>query len=1090
MGGVYIEEALQDVLKETDLVNFERKLCVELQLSRLEHFDHSYTGLSQPAIRRLRVAIAEKKKKNKKSRGIFSSIGRKESREVTKVLVPSTGTTELLWTLPENGGTSLIIKEEIKLMERLGEGSFAVVKRAIWTPKTGRKLDVAAKILRDSTPEIIEDLQREVTNMQKLKHPNLIQLYGIVFSNPAMMVVEFCDGGALIDRLRSTEKPVTLVSMLIDYAQQIAKGMAYLESKNCVHRDLAARNVLLTNNERVAKICDFGLMRVLENNERLYVMSTQKKVPFAWCPPESLRYRQFSHASDVWSFGVTLWELFSYGEEPWIGLRGAEILTKLEAGERLPKPQRCSDELYDFISTCWSLEANLRPKFSVLKGIIPEVLSEYFFEDEVAVSSQLFAYRLVRDLIIFMVAECREAFVPSRDIDLELMVNDLVIVIHGSDLIWYGQNVRTRKFGSFYRSSVQLRNERREASTAEQTLQLQSGTDIYISKPVPGSFIHAGHGDINAEQSWGQPDYIDDIYLKNPILRKNESVSGSGPKRVGPEIIPSLDDLKPHLWVQNEPKKNGTDSYIDPFAPFSIYSFDVMNDNESCQPDNGTTKLSSSLASNFYDEPPLISHSQDVTCVSSIANSLPEPATSSLDILTNILPGTTISDKSVLFSVQPAPEAKTAVNSQQFSSLPQPGRLTSDVASQSQLHRSSFSGADISLQTSPKSLTTIQSVSASQLPSTSWERFHSSCNLQNKSGSSRFSTNVQRTFNYQTSAVEGGYSIDKCKIQNGKIPPPRPKPPNFKKIAENNVQWSATSAIANNVLNTSASDGANPNVNHSTSIHSGIFASNTSCSQDNFDPFEISKTVKDIASKRGYSEIFKDLSPSAKAVSASSLNKNHMGVKQPCSSNKLPRPSIMFLKNEQPPNDYFSSSSPGLTKSSHDIGTCYYWQPSITKASVPQQPCSSSTYGSTPTLLYDSHSKPTANGTSLLSRHANNSAVVNSSKQRNSYLSDEILGLFDPLVAERVIPDSSNVSASSMSDSDPVSVVLRNAAFADRRRCAVKLQRYNNNIEKAVNELKIEELLSMGVAHDRGQAISALQDCQWDLNAAAAALIS
>uniref|UniRef100_A0AAF5PJM2 non-specific protein-tyrosine kinase n=1 Tax=Wuchereria bancrofti TaxID=6293 RepID=A0AAF5PJM2_WUCBA len=1028
--GVYIEEALQDVLKETDLVNFERKLCVELQLSRLEHFDHvtddelkSYTGLSQPAIRRLRVAIAEKKKKSKKSKGIFSSIGKKESREVTKVLVPTVGTTELLWNFPENGGTSLIIKEEIKLMERLGEGSFAVVKRAVWTPKTGRKLDVAAKILRDSTPEIIEDLQREVTNMQKLKHRNLIQLYGIVFSNPAMMIVEFCDGGALIDRLRSTQKPVILVSMLIDYAQQIAQGMAYLESKNCVHRDLAARNVLLTNNERVAKICDFGLMRILENNERLYVMSTQKKVPFAWCPPESLRYRQFSHASDVWSFGVTLWELFSYGEEPWVGLRGAEVLTKLEAGERLSRPQRCSDELYNFILKCWSLEANLRPKFNVLKGILSEIM--------------------------FMVAECHETSTPSRGIDLELIVNDLVIIIHRSGLIWYGQNVRTRKFGSFNRSSVHLRNERSGARNAEQIinpLQQQNRIDTYISKPVRGSFIHAGHGDINAEQSWGQPDYIDDIYLKNPILRKEESIYENGQKQYGPEIIPSLVDLKPPLWVQNQPNKNGIDSYIDPFASFSVYSFDGVNDSESRQHNNDMTKfLPLSSISNFYDEPPLISCSQDIMHPQSV---------------------------------------------EQFLSLPQPIQSTSDIVSCSQIYRSSFSGTDITVQPSLQSLKTVQSSSASQLPSTSWEHFQSSCNVQNK-------PEMQRTLNYHTTTIERECQStnDKSQMQNGKIPPPKPKPANSRQLMVNNAQWDPTSLLTNNVSGTSTSNDANPHENYSTSMHSEITASSTSYSQD---PFEISKTVKDITTKGGYSQLFKDLSASAKAVSANSLNTTcKIGVKQPYNANKLQRPSTIFLDGEQPPNvSFLSSPLSRSAKSPLDIGTCYYWQPGHVEQSVLQQPALSSTYGSTPALLYNSHnvqlnlSEPVANEASLPSRHVSNSSVVNSSKQRNSYLSDEILGMFDPLVAERVIPASTNMSTSSISNSDPVSVVLRNAAFADRRRCAIKLQRYNNNIEKTINELKIEELLSMGVAQDRCQAVSALEDCRWDLNAAAAALIS
>ncbi|VDM95045.1 unnamed protein product [Thelazia callipaeda] len=501
--GVYIEEALQDVLKETDLMNFKRKLCVELQLLRLEHFDH----------------ITDHELKYHALSGLF-----------------------------------FVKYFKIKLFERLGEGSFAVVNRAIWTPQTGNKLDVAVKILRHSTTEIIEDLQREVRNMQKLQHPNLIQLYGIVFTNPAMMVLEFCDGGALIDRLRSTEKPVILVSILVEYAKQIAKGMAYLESKRCVHRDLAARNVLLTNADQVAKICDFGLMRVLENNERLYVMSTEKKVPFAWCPPESLRYRQFSHASDVWSFGVTLWELFSYGEEPWIGLRGAEVLSKLEAGERLPKPQRCSPELYDLISRCWSLNVNSRPTFSLLKGILSE--------------------------IIFMIAEVRERIT---------IVNSylnywFLCLFYYSDSVWYGQNMRTAKFGFFHRSSVHIRSERyleKICKQMESPLLPESKAEIQISRPVPGvilafvflaflpcnyifcdlsnfgnkfigSFIHAGHGDINSEESWGQPDYIDDIYLKNPILRSDKYIESS--QHSVPEIIPSLTDLKPPLyrWQQNE----------------------------------------------------------------------------------------------------------------------------------------------------------------------------------------------------------------------------------------------------------------------------------------------------------------------------------------------------------------------------------------------------------------------------------------------------------------------------------------------------------------------------------------------------------
>lgn len=179
-------------------------------------------------------------------------------------------------------------------MEGLGEGTFAVVKRALWTRTDNKKIDVAVKIIREINEEVKKDLQVEINTMSKLRHNNLITLFGVVLGDPMLMVMEFCEGGALLDRLRNTEKPVLLATQLLNYSVQIASGMMYLEQKGYVHRDLATRNVLLTNNEQQVKICDFGLSRVVDENERLYILQGVKKVPFSWCPPESLRRRIFS----------------------------------------------------------------------------------------------------------------------------------------------------------------------------------------------------------------------------------------------------------------------------------------------------------------------------------------------------------------------------------------------------------------------------------------------------------------------------------------------------------------------------------------------------------------------------------------------------------------------------------------------------------------------------------------------------------------------------------------------------------------------------------------------------------------------------
>ena len=188
-------------------------------------------------------------------------------------------------------------------MEGLGEGTFAIVKRAIWQKSPTEKVDVAVKIIRESSEEVKKDLQAEINTMSKLRHPNLIQFYGVVL-DPMLMVMEFCDGGALLDRLRSSDKPVLLATQLLNYSVQIAAGMMYLEQKGYVHRDLATRNVLLTNNEQQVRICDFGLSRVVDENERLYILQGMKKVPFSWCPPESLRYRKFSVSCRYTEFQV------------------------------------------------------------------------------------------------------------------------------------------------------------------------------------------------------------------------------------------------------------------------------------------------------------------------------------------------------------------------------------------------------------------------------------------------------------------------------------------------------------------------------------------------------------------------------------------------------------------------------------------------------------------------------------------------------------------------------------------------------------------------------------------------------------------
>uniref|UniRef100_A0A8C5QWJ9 non-specific protein-tyrosine kinase n=1 Tax=Leptobrachium leishanense TaxID=445787 RepID=A0A8C5QWJ9_9ANUR len=239
--------------------------------------------------------------------------------------------------------TCLISEKDLSLYEKLVDGSFGVVRSGEYNTPIGKLFNVAVKCLKTdvlSQPDAMDDFIREVNAMHSLDHILLIRLYGVVLTHPMKMVTELAPLGSLLDRLRKNLGHF-LISTLCHYAIQIANGMAYLESIWFIHRDLAASNILLSSNDLV-KIGNFGLMR----------------------------------AFDTWMFGVTLWEIFTYGQEPWIGLNGSQILHKIDKeGERLAWPEDSPQDIYNVMLQCWVHKPDNRPTFVALRDFLVESTS-------------------------------------------------------------------------------------------------------------------------------------------------------------------------------------------------------------------------------------------------------------------------------------------------------------------------------------------------------------------------------------------------------------------------------------------------------------------------------------------------------------------------------------------------------------------------------------------------------------------------------------------------------------------------------------------------------------------------------------------
>lgn len=370
---------LLDILTECQLEQFYIPIKDELQITRLAHFDYVHAddlakiGLSKPRVRQL-IDHVKKRRAQQWRKNILSKLiggGRQPSSSIsqssTKKLLDEQSSTVAKTQSTSQALTCLIHEKDITLSIKLGDGSFGVVRRGEWAAPNGN-IPVAVKVLKADTvsPHVLEDFFKEVQSMHMLDHPNLIRLFGVVLSQPMMMITELAENGSLLDFLRKQSPSISL-SLIWNFTVQIATGMAYLESKRFLHRDLACRNVLIAKGNKI-KIADFGLMRALPQEDEVYVMTEHKKVPFPWCAIESLRYRQFSHASDTWMFGVTIWECYTFGEDPWVGLNGSQILKKIDReGERLHLPDSCPPDVYQLMLQCWDKTPTDRPTFAAIK---------------------------------------------------------------------------------------------------------------------------------------------------------------------------------------------------------------------------------------------------------------------------------------------------------------------------------------------------------------------------------------------------------------------------------------------------------------------------------------------------------------------------------------------------------------------------------------------------------------------------------------------------------------------------------------------------------------------------------------------------
>ncbi|KAL2099093.1 hypothetical protein ACEWY4_005573 [Coilia grayii] len=321
----------------------------------------------------------------------FGSVFKPPGNESTVTFTAARSFNRQRAELPESTLDSLGINDDLKTKLRdvliperlltlghmLGKGEFGSVREAYLKMEDSSVQKVAVKVLKTdiSTSSDIEQCLKEAAYMKDFHHPNVIQLIGVSLHRRLhqrlpvpMVILPFMKHGDLHTFLlmsRLGDDPFTLsLQTLIQFMLDVARGMEYLSSKNIIHRDLAARNCMLNENMTVC-VADFGLSKKIYSGD-YYRQGSVSKLPVKWIALESLADNVYTTQSDVWAFGVTMWEVMALGQTPYPGVENSEIYEYLIKGERLKKPPDCRDDIYEIMHSCWSPVPKCRPSFQQL----------------------------------------------------------------------------------------------------------------------------------------------------------------------------------------------------------------------------------------------------------------------------------------------------------------------------------------------------------------------------------------------------------------------------------------------------------------------------------------------------------------------------------------------------------------------------------------------------------------------------------------------------------------------------------------------------------------------------------------------------